>query len=364
MVRTFGLLIALLWTLVACQAAPTQSYPLAAVQPQPTGIQTAVFAGGCFWGVEAVFERMKGVSGVVSGYTGGTLRDPSYDEVSSGQTNHAEAVLITYDPSVVSYGQLLQVFFSVVHDPTQLNYQGPDHGTQYRSAVFYRTPAQKAETEAYIDVLTRAKTWPASIVTEVSSLGQFWPAEEYHQDFIAKNPQQPYIVRFDLPKIRDLEATWPQLLEVTPVAMKTWQGMPVFGPHDMVNYPVQKTESQWRSLLKGEIYHVLREEGTERAFSGDLWDEHRPGTYLSAATRQPLFRSEDKYESGTGWPSFTKPIEAAAVVLRLDTSFGVERVEVEDSSSGSHLGHVFDDGPAPTGLRYCINSASLIFVPD
>ena len=324
-----------------------------------------MFAGGCFWGVEAVFERMKGVLNAESGYSGGPLQNPTYEAVSSGQSGHAEAVLVTFDPQVVTYGQLLQVFFSVAHDPTQLNYQGPDHGTQYRSAIYYRDDSQKKLAEEYLKTLAQAKTWPGTLVTEVTPLGTFWPAEDYHQDFLVRNPDYPYIVRFDLPKIRDLEQTWPQLVKNSSTAStRTWHGLPVTGPDDPVAYPVTKSDAQWKQLLSQEAYAVLRQEGTERPYTGDLLNEHRAGTYFSAATGQPLFRSEDKFDSGTGWPSFTRPIEQSAVVLRLDTSLGMERVEVEDSSSGSHLGHVFDDGPAPTGLRYCMNSLALTFQPD
>lgn len=362
----------LLLVLAGCQAAPVPASPAArslfpsppAEGPAPTGLQTAVFAGGCFWGIEAVFEHLKGVKSAVSGYSGGTLRNPSYEDVTTGQTGHAEAVEVTYDPQVISYGTLLKVFFSVAHDPTQLNYQGPDHGTQYRTALFVRNAAQRSTAEAYIQALTAAQIWKDPIVTEVTDLSAFWPAEEYHQDFIVKNPRQPYIVRFDLPKLRDLEQTWPELVADAQVSARTWHGLTVYSPDDKINYPIVKTDAEWKAQLKGLAYEVLRHEGTERAFSGALNDEKRKGTYYSAATGQALFRSEDKFDSGTGWPSFTRPIDPSAVILRIDSSYGMERVEVEDSSSGSHLGHVFDDGPAPTGLRYCINAVSLTFVPD
>ena len=342
-----------------------KSYPPATADSGAlTGPQTAVFAGGCFWGVEGVFERLKGVSSAVSGYSGGTVKAPSYEDVSSGSTGHAESVEVTYDPQVITYGQLLQVFFSVVCDPTQLNYQGPDHGTQYRNAVFYKTPAQKSQAEAYIQALTAAKTWPARIVTEVTAFSAFWPAEDYHQHFLVKNPNYPYIVYWDMPKIRALESTWPDLVVPASAVARLWHGLSVHDVDETISFPVVKTEAEWQKQLPGLAYNVLRQEGTERAFTGPLNDEHRKGTFYSAATGQPLFRSEDKFDSGTGWPSFTRPISPQSVVLRIDDSFGMERVEVEDSSSGSHLGHVFDDGPAPTGLRYCMNSAALIFVAD
>ncbi len=173
--------------------------------------QTAVFAGGCFWGVEAVFEHVRGVTGVVSGYSGGSADTARYDAVSSGGTGHAEAVRITYDPSRITYGQLLKVFFSIAHDPTELNRQGPDTGTQYRSAVFFSSDAQKRVTQAYIDQLQAARAFPRAIVTEVTQLKAFHEAEAYHQDYLARHPDQPYIVEFDLPKIADLKRQFPSL---------------------------------------------------------------------------------------------------------------------------------------------------------
>ena len=167
---------------------------------------TAVFAGGCFWGVEAVFDHVKGVKRAISGYAGGQLANPSYEQVSTGETGHAESVEVIYDPSQVSYGKLLQIFFSVAHDPTQLNRQGPDHGTQYRSAIFYRSAQQQQVAEAYIKQLTAAKTFSRPIVTQVAKLGGFYPAEEYHQHYLANHPNQLYIVINDKPKVAALKA--------------------------------------------------------------------------------------------------------------------------------------------------------------
>jgi peptide-methionine (S)-S-oxide reductase len=167
---------------------------------------TAVFAGGCFWGVEAVFDHVKGVKRAISGYAGGQLANPSYEQVSTGETGHAESVEVIYDPSQVSYGKLLQIFFSVAHDPTQLNRQGPDHGTQYRSAIFYRNAQQQQVAESYIKQLTAAKTFSRPIVTQVAKLGGFYPAEEYHQNYLANHPNQLYIVINDKPKVAALKA--------------------------------------------------------------------------------------------------------------------------------------------------------------
>lgn len=177
--------------------------------------QTAVLAGGCFWGIEGVFERVRGVKNVVSGYAGGDKRSATYNAVSSGTTGHAESVKITFDPAVVSYGELLQVFFSVAHDPTQLNRQGPDTGTQYRSEIFYANEAQRDLARSYVEQLNKSGKFPGEIVTRVEPLAGFYPAESYHQDFIAKNPGNFYIVVNDLPKIRALKQTYPELYRET-----------------------------------------------------------------------------------------------------------------------------------------------------
>jgi len=186
---------------------PKVDAPLATAK----GTETAVFAGGCFWGVEAVFEHVKGVTQVVSGYSGGSADTAKYDAVSSGSTGHAESVRISYDPSRISYGRLLQVFFSVAHDPTELNRQGPDTGTQYRSAVFFANDEQKRVAEAYIAQLQAARALPRPIVTQVTPLKAFYEAEAYHQDYLVRHPNQPYIVINDLPKIADLQRQFPAL---------------------------------------------------------------------------------------------------------------------------------------------------------
>jgi peptide-methionine (S)-S-oxide reductase len=186
-----------------------------APEPAPVGISaatdTAVFAGGCFWGVEAVFDHLVGVSTAVSGYAGGTVASPSYEEVSTGRTGHAESVMVVYDPARISYDQLLQVFFTVAHDPTQLDRQGPDVGTQYRSAVFYRNEAQRKAAEQYIAKLREAKVYRSPIVTEVTPLNAFNRAEDYHQDYLVHHPHQPYIVINDAPKLEELRRRFPDL---------------------------------------------------------------------------------------------------------------------------------------------------------
>ena len=213
--------VAVVWAIVAL--APHLSATgngAAVVLPAPAAgvrlvskpsLDTAIFAGGCFWGIEGVYEHVKGVRYAESGYAGGSVVSPSYEQVSSGDTGHAEAVRVVYDPSQISYGQLLQIFFSVAHDPTQLNRQGPDHGTQYRSAIFYRTPEQRRLAEAYVAQLTAAKTFSRPIVTQIAPLHAFYLAEAYHQDYMAHNPGAYYIVVNDAPKVEHLREQFPTL---------------------------------------------------------------------------------------------------------------------------------------------------------
>ena len=181
------------------------------------GSDTAVFAGGCFWGVQAVFQHTRGVLNAVSGYAGGDKASASYSLIGTGRTGHAESVQISYDPKQISYGKLLQIYFSVAHDPTTLNYQGPDHGTQYRSAIFYQNASQKQVAERYMAQLDAAKVFPGKIVTQLTPLTAFYPAEAYHQDYATLNPNQPYIARFDRPKIANLKALMPELYRDKPV---------------------------------------------------------------------------------------------------------------------------------------------------
>jgi len=210
------LLSTLLVALAACSSASARDegvkLPAPVIDAAPSATEaTAVFAGGCFWGVEGVFEHVRGVKSVRAGYSGGDASHANYDDVSEGDTGHAESVRVVYDPSKVTYGQLLQVFFSVVQDPTHLNRQGPDSGTQYRSAIFYATPEQKKVADAYVAQLTAAKAFPAPIVTQVTPLKAFYPAEGYHQDYMRENPDDRYIVINDLPKVLGLQRIYPEL---------------------------------------------------------------------------------------------------------------------------------------------------------
>jgi peptide-methionine (S)-S-oxide reductase len=208
-----ALAVALTGTLQAFDVAAASPLPAPALDiaaASVKGPQTAVFAGGCFWGVEAVFRHVKGVSKAVSGYAGGGAKTADYDRVSTGMTGHAESVQVTYDPAQVSYGELLRIFFSVAHDPTQLNRQGPDYGTQYRSAIFFTSADQQHVAQAYVDLLGQAKAFPSPIVTQVVALPEFYPAEAYHQNYLALHPNQPYIVVHDMPKLAQLKQQFPE----------------------------------------------------------------------------------------------------------------------------------------------------------
>ena len=223
---TAGAVMVAAWALLGASAAAEKAVKLPApALDMPTGIEnareTAVFAGGCFWGVQAVFQHTQGVLNAVSGYAGGQRETANYASIGTGRTGHAESVQITYDPKQISYGKLLQIYFSVAHDPTQLNRQGPDYGTQYRSAVFYTNASQKEVAERYVAQLDAAKMFPGKIVTQLTPLNAFYPAEAYHQDYATLNPRSPYIARFDLPKIANLKSVMPEVYREKPVLVSS-----------------------------------------------------------------------------------------------------------------------------------------------
>jgi len=335
-------------------ATPPQRIVIASA---PTD-QVAVFSGGCFWGIQAVFQHVKGVTNAVSGYAGGDAASARYDRVSDGNTGHAESVRVTFDPAVVSYEQLLHVFFAVAHDPTQLNYQGPDHGPQYRSAIWSTNEQQKNAAESYIAQLTKAKVWTRPIVTQVSALGTFYPAEAYHQDYATIHPNQPYIVFNDAPKVAQLKKQLPTLYRETPVLVSDQQKKET----KMREY-TKPADAELKQKLTQVQYQVTQHEATEPPFRNEYWNNHDAGIYVDIVTGEPLFSSLDKYDSGTGWPSFTKPLETANITTKTGRQLGMARTEVRSAHGDSHLGHLFDDGPRPTGQRYCMNSASMRFIP-
>lgn len=307
-------------------------------------LKTIYLAGGCFWGVEAYFERIPGVVDAVSGYANGRTQNPSYQDVLYRQTGHAETVKVTYDADLLNLPDILQYYFRVI-DPTSLNRQGNDRGTQYRTGVYYTNPEDKAIIQKALD--QEQKKYRKPLVVENLPLVHFYDAEEYHQDYLAKNPNG--YCHIDLNKAYlPLEKT----ATIKEDGQTTWESFK------------KPDEQALRKRLSKEQYRVTQQNGTERAFSHEYDHLFEPGLYVDIVSGEPLFSSKDKYDSGCGWPSFTKPIAADAVTEHKDFSYNMYRIEVRSKIADSHLGHVFNDGPRDRGgLRYCINGASLLFIP-
>lgn len=289
-------------------------------------------AGGCFWGTEHFLKQVRGVVATEVGYANGHTERPTYEEVCQHHTGFAETVRVTYAPEQLSLRQLLDLYFLTI-DPTTLNRQGGDIGDQYRTGIYYTDSLDLETIRAALANLQSQYTTPLQI--EVKPLTNFYNAEEYHQDYLDKNPSGYCHIR-------------PELFEQARRA----------------NPYTKPTDQELRRRLTPTQYAVTQQAATEHPFDNDYWDEHREGIYVDITTGEPLFTSRDKFDSGCGWPSFSRPIDTTRIDERADHSLGMRRIEVRSKAGNAHLGHVFDDGPRELGgLRYCINSAALRFIP-
>ncbi|MHA7138332.1 peptide-methionine (R)-S-oxide reductase MsrB [Rossellomorea arthrocnemi] len=295
-------------------------------------MEHATFAGGCFWCMVEPFDEQEGIERIVSGYTGGTSANPTYKEVTSGETGHYEVVQITFDPIQYPYEKLLDLYWKQI-DPTDSGGQFKDRGESYRTAIFYHNDNQKKLAEDSKRNLEKSGVFTKPVVTKILPASEFFPAEEYHQDFYKENAFRYALYKRGSGREDFLKKYWPR---------------------DRSHLKEQLTEMQ---------YFVTQENGTEPPYENEYWDNTEEGLYVDIVSGEPLFTSKDQYDSGCGWPSFTKPVMDASVKEQYDVSHRSTRIEIRSREADSHLGHVFNDGPGPKGLRYCINSASLRFIP-
>jgi peptide methionine sulfoxide reductase msrA/msrB len=332
---------------IAAACAGNEAAPVRARSgPPPAVTEVAVLAGGCFWCVESAFDDLPGVVEAISGYTGGHQANPTYEQVGAGGTGHYEAIEVRFDPDKISYAQVLDVFWRQI-DPTDAGGQFADRGPTYRTAIFVSDSEQRRIAEASKQALEATHWFDKPIVTAILPAGPFYRAEEYHQDYHAKNPARYKEYRNGSGRGPFVQRVWSGKppLDIGPGTSGGQDGTPTQRGY------VKPGDDELRARLTPLQYNVTQRDATEMAFANEYWDNHEPGIYVDIVSGEPLFSSNDKFDSGTGWPSFSRPLEPAHVVQAPGGNLGMFGIEVRSRDANSHLGHVFDDGPAPTRLR-------------